>query len=276
MKIKKRSQIFKDLLYPGDEEVLNKNVLDSLIYYRSDEIVNPYAIIVPASNYKYSLGNYGSSYSQIIGERIDTVVIIAPVCKMAFDGIVLPEYSCYEFFSNIIEIDKEARNFLLKYDKKYIYIDDKAHEVASGVELQLPFLFSIFKNNIKILPVIIGMLNTKLTTVLSKAFFEMQNKLRKRFFYIVATNFNTELTIDKANESNENLINCLKSFDADTLSAKLLMNQIVADGGAGLVSIIRLGELINKKNVNILKISNNVDNYNDIIKFETYFSIIFW
>lgn len=271
-----RKQIFKSLLYSDNYEKLKKDVLDSLIYYRDDSVKEPYGLITPASDYKSALNTYGASYSQIIGEKYDTIVIIAPVYKMAFDGIALPSYDSYEFFNDFFFVDKDAINFLIKYNKEYININDKAHEIAYGVELQLPFLHSIFKNGVKIVPIIVGILNTKLTLLLSKALFEMQQKIKKHFFYVVSTNLNKDIDLLKAKQSCNELKNSFELFNSDYLSERLSMGQIVSDCSAGIVTLMRLGELLNKKNATVLNIANNVDNNEDASKLESYVSAIFW
>ncbi|MBN2544623.1 MAG: AmmeMemoRadiSam system protein B [Spirochaetes bacterium] len=274
--LKVRPLSYNGVLYPDDSKKLDEYLSNSLTHYREESVKNPYAMIVPYANYKYAKDVYGISYSQIIGESIDTVVIIAPVHKIAFEGIILPDYDLFNTPFGEMEVDKESAKFLNKYNSQYIYYDKKYHLQESGIEMQLPYIHFIFKNKVKILPIIIGISNTKITIMLSKALFELNKKIKRNFFIITAANLSKDLKYDEVIRYDENFKNALLSFNADFFSEQLAMNQIIAYGGAGVISILRYGELLNRKNVKVLKLFNTSDILDDKLKVSGYISAVFW
>jgi len=273
---KVRPLSFQGVLYPDDINKLNEYLTGSLVHYSEESVKNPYGMIAPYANYKYAKDVYGMSYSQVIGESIDTIIIIAPVHKIAFEGIILPEYDAFKTPFGELEVDKDACKILNKYNSEYIYFDKKYHLQESSIECQLPYIHFIFKNKIKILPVIVGISNTKITIMLSKALNELNKKLKKNFFIITAANLSKDLKYEEAGKYDENFKNALLTFNPDFFSEQLAMNQIMVNGGAGIISLLRYGELLNRKNVKVLKSFNTADIKNDKLKVDSFISAIFW
>jgi len=274
--LKVRPLSYQGVLYPDDNKKLNEYLTGTLVHYREESVKNPYGMIAPYANYKYAKEIYGMSYSQIIGESIDTIIIIAPVHKIAFEGIILPDYDVFNTPFGELEVDKDACKFLNKYNPEYIYFDKKYHLQESCIELQLPYIHFIFKNKVKIVPIIVGISNTKITIMLSKALYELNKKLKKNFFIITITNLCKDLKYEEVLKYDENFKNALLTFNPDFFSEQLAMNQIMAHGGAGIISILRYGELLNRKNVKVLKLFNTADINDDRLKVDGFISAIFW
>jgi MEMO1 family protein len=160
-----RAPIAYKEFYPENKDDLSTLVIDSLKKFSKNEAMSPSAIIAPSASYKIALDAYASSYSKIINEKYNTVIIISPIHKIAFPYIALSEKEYFKTALGDLYIDKDASKIIKNFDKEYIKYNDKYHETEHSIELQLPFISAILGNNVKILPIIMGEQNTKFTKI---------------------------------------------------------------------------------------------------------------
>jgi|GEM_PF-1335648 len=263
-------------IYPADKDQLKKMVDDALKSFAENKVDYPFALITPYGSYKYALQAYGASYSQIINERYDTIVILSPVHKIAFPGIALSDKDYFANPLGDVEIDKEANNLLIKYNNEFIFHNNKYHDLEYSIEAQLPFINSIFNKKIKILPVIIGETNTKFTMILSGALKNLIEETKKKYLFVAVTNLSSNIKYEEAVKMDNDFVNTLLCFNPDHLAEQLAMKQIMAFGGGGVITILRLAKLLNIKNIRILRLVNSGDITGEKLKVEGYLSSVLW
>lgn len=275
-KFKIRPCIMAGIQYPKDKENLEKMISSSFTENMTKVTKSPLAIITPYGNYKLALKAYANSYSQIKGEKYDTAIIISPIHKIAYHGIALTESENFSCPLGDLSVDKEANSFMAKYNKESIFYGEKYHRQEHSIEMQLPYLVHLFKNKINILPIIIGESNTKYTILLANAIKKMIDKFDKKFILIIPTILSSNVKYDEAVDTDGRFVSFLFQFNPDHLSEELAMSQIKASGGGGIVTLLRLAQLLNRTSLNILQLYNSGDATGEKLKVEGYISAVIY
>jgi len=272
----RRPTIIDGFFYPDNKEALETQVKSSLTAFGVEKSDRPFGIITPFASYIYASQIFAASYSQIINEEYDTIVIISPIHKMAFPGIALSESDCFNNPLGDLYIDKEANEFLAKYNSEYFFYGEKYHLQEHSIEVQLPYISTIFQKRVKILPLIMGETNTKFTTLFSKGLFSMIQETKKRYLFVITTDLSHDLKYDQAVSMDNKLVEVLKTMNPDRFSEQLALKQIEAFGGGGIIVMLRLAEMLGGKRVKILKQINSGDITFEKYKVEGYLSAVIY
>jgi len=271
MEVLKRPTIVDGFFYPDNKESLARLVKSSLSVYGNTVKIPPkLGIIVPYASYIYASQVFAASYSQIIGQQYDTVIIISPIHKMAFPGIALTESDCFESLLGDLNVDKEANEELINFNSEFITYGEKYHLFEHSIEVQLPYISTVLGNNVKILPVILGETNTKFTIMLAKALYSLLQNKNKKYLIIITTNLSHDVKYEKAVEKDKRFVDIISLMDADHFAEQLALNQIEAYGGGGVISLLRLANMLNMDKINIIKQMNSGDITNEKYKVEGY------
>ena len=271
-----RNPVISGSYYPSEKKELEAYLKVLFEKHFLPKIGSPFALIAPAETYTYTGELYANAYSQIMDEQIDTVIIISPKHKLAFQGIALSDSDAFSTPMGEIAVDAESSKYLNKFNPEFIIFEDKHHENEHSIEAQLPFIQHVLGNNVKILPVIIGETNTKFTIMLANALNSLINKSKKRFLIVIATNLSASLKYEIAKAKDEKFMQILLNLNADYLAEQLALGEIQAFGGGGIIALLRLMETLEIKNIRVLKAFNSGDLNNEKNKVDGYFSAIAW
>jgi MEMO1 family protein len=143
--------------YPENEAALSDAVTNFLKRAVSEELPDITGLVCPHAGYIYSGQVAAYSYKQVGKRKYDSVIIIAPSHSEYFDFNSVFEGRGYRTPLGIAEVDTERAERLagnVKY-KNYIRLSDFGHRREHSLEVQLPFLQTVFKN-LKIVPVVMG------------------------------------------------------------------------------------------------------------------------
>ena len=269
-----RPMTMSGTFYYKEKDRLEEFIANSLQNTGVEKKGRPFAVITPDANYTLAGNIYGASYSLVAGEHYDTVIIMMPLHRQDFRGLGLISSKSFETPFGNVEVDLEANEFLRNFSGDFI--DGQAyHEKEYSAELQLPYLMKTLSGDFKILPVIVGRANTRYTILLSKAVNALLANPDKKFLIVVPTNLNSEFPLEKTIERDKMFIKLLRENNAENLSQQLALEQISADGTGGIVSLLRLNELMgNSHNVEPLKYATSDEVTKDPSKVESYISAV--
>ena len=95
------------------------------------------------------------------------IFIFAPAHRVGFEGITLSSFDEWKTPLGNIQINQKINNELeANFGAKFF---DKAHEKEHAIEIQLPAIQTIFGENIKIIPIVVGDENPeKITEIISE------------------------------------------------------------------------------------------------------------
>jgi len=201
--------------YPNDKLTLERDL--SLFLENSPQVEVPRPIkglIVPHGIYSYAGGVAARAYTQIINQKYDVVVLLAPVHEETFDFISIYSGLAMQTPLGKIEVDRD-----LAEEIHFVYPDIQLSEngFSEGeiaIELQLPFLKWTL-NNPRIVPIAIGKQTAEITEILVNI---LGKVLQGRSFLIIATtDLSQNLSQEKARVMDELAVESMEKFDADQL-----------------------------------------------------------
>lgn len=112
------------------------------------------ALILPHAGYQYSGPVAACGYKKLIGQKIDTVILIGNSHQAEFPGAVIRPAGFYQTPLGEVEIDSVLASAIISENSNFIFremVDAGEH----SLEVQLPFLQKTIKN-FKIVPILLG------------------------------------------------------------------------------------------------------------------------
>jgi len=113
------------------------------------------ALIVPDSNLQRGGPAAATAYKLLEDRVYDTVIIIAPSHDGTFERLSICSINRYHSPLGDVAINDRLRNELCDEDDD-IFIDDQGHYHTEGVDVQLPFLQQVLKEEFDVVPVVMG------------------------------------------------------------------------------------------------------------------------
>ena len=150
-----REPVVAGTFYPGSKDELSAMV-DKYLLETESLKVGKYvrALIVPHAGYQFSGWVAAYGYKTLIGQDIDTVILIGPSHPEYFEGASVYASGYYKTPLGNVEIDKELAKKIIDSHEK-ISFRESAHSQEHSLEVQLPFLQKVLGDP-KIVPIIIG------------------------------------------------------------------------------------------------------------------------
>lgn len=111
------------------------------------------AIIVPHAGYIYSGSTAAHAYAAVKDAGIKRVVLFGPAHRVAFHGMALPDSEAFATPLGEVPLDREGMQ--LVQTLSHVGVNDAAHALEHSLEVQLPFLQTVFEE-IKLIPLCIG------------------------------------------------------------------------------------------------------------------------
>lgn len=141
--------------YPGNEQVLNRDLDALLAQAQPARGALPKALIVPHAGYIYSGPIAANAYRRIAAARgqITRVVLLGPAHRVAVRGLALPKATAFATPLGLVEIDQSACNEILNLTQ--VVQSNDAHALEHSLEVQLPFLQKVL-SNFKLVPLVVG------------------------------------------------------------------------------------------------------------------------
>ncbi len=111
-----------------------------------------FALISPHAGYAYSGFTAANSYKQIMGNKYDAVIVIAPSHREMFYGVSVFDGDGYETPLGVVPVEKTIAKAIVNNNDKIRFSTDGHHDEHS-LEIQLPFL-QMAVPDLKIVPIV--------------------------------------------------------------------------------------------------------------------------
>ena len=145
--------------YPDDKNELKKQIGGFLDNVNSESYPNLRAIIVPHAGIVYSGQTAAYAFRKLKDKKIKKVILIGPAHHEYLNKFGLSHSDIWETPLGDIEIDMEKVNEL-ENSPEFIFTDSAINQEHS-LEIQLPFLQTILKNDWQLIPIIAGQVDEK-------------------------------------------------------------------------------------------------------------------
>jgi len=169
-----RKPIASDRFYSGDPEKLKEHIEGFLSNNKNS---NAKIAIVPHAGYVYGGKCMGDAYSELKGD-CDTIILLGPnhankepIINFSFQNFLTPLGKTNIDLDLATHILSQSKVFGLNAEE-----NEKAHEKEHSLEVQLPFIQTLFPNT-KIVPIIFGNLSFEESLKLSRIiYYASRNK----------------------------------------------------------------------------------------------------
>jgi AmmeMemoRadiSam system protein B len=232
-------------------------------------------LVSPHAGYIYSGQVAACSFKQVEGKKYESVIIIAPSHSEYFDFNSVFNGRAYRTPLGIVEVDTERAERLAGNGtyKNHIRLSDSGHWREHSLEVQLPFLQTIFEN-LKIVPVVMGRQDKKNIESLGNAIgatFKGENIL------VVAStdlshyhNYNTAAALDAL------VIDYINSFDPIRFADAVTSEEVEMCGGGPVAAAMIASGMLGANSSKVLCYKNSGDTSGDKSAVVGYLSAAFY
>ena len=155
MNISLRSPAVAGLFYPGSAAELAHDVERMLSSAHRQTSLPAKAIIVPHAGYIYSGPVAASLYASLASQQdsVRRIVLLGPTHRVALNGLALPSCQAFSTPLGTVPLDQVAMDRLQTLPQ--VVVNDAAHAQEHALEVQLPFLQSVFRD-FSLVPLAVG------------------------------------------------------------------------------------------------------------------------
>jgi len=249
--------------YPENKEILSGEIEEFLSNVEESDIKGRIlAIIVPHAGYRYSGSIAAHSFKELQGRKVNSVIIICNAHSGYFSGIAIDGSDAWQTPLGLIKLDKKLSDKLVKGDERIKY-NSSVYKDDHTIEVQLPFLQTVLKDNFKIVPILFGNTNPDSYKKLSQL---LDRHLHKDDLIVISTDMSHYPRYKDANNIDRGTLEIIKRRDISELERyiKYIENQDVPGertllcGVDGVKAIMELCNLRDAK-IEVLKYANSGD-----------------
>jgi AmmeMemoRadiSam system protein B len=261
--------------YPGDAGALS-GMVEKFLENAVDEALPDIAgLVCPHAGYIYSGQLAACSYKQVEQRKYESVIIIAPSHSDYFDFNSVFDGRSYRTPLGIVEVDTERSERLAgnAVYKNSVKLSDFGHRREHSLEVQLPFLQTIF-DNLKIVPVVMGVQDKKNIESLGNAIGET---FKGENILIVAStdlshfhDYNTATVIDGS------VIGYINSFDSMRFTDAVASDVVEMCGGGPVAAAMIASGMLGANSSKVLCYKNSGDTSGDKSSVVGYLSAAFY
>lgn len=261
-----------DAFYPGDPDILNKEIEELLNKSETVELNGEIkALVSPHAGYMYSGLVAAVGYKLLAGRAFSVVAIISPSHKEYFSGISVFNGKGYATPLGIVPVASELANKLIEQNPRIIS-SWAGHREEHALEVQLPFLQKSL-TNFSIIPIVMGQQDYDTCNILGNA---LALVLREVPALIVASSdlshyypYSEAVKIDKAS------IDLVESFNETDFMDALEKGISQACGGGPIAAAMVASKKEGANNAKMLCYKNSGDVTGDHAAVVGYLSAAF-
>ncbi len=231
-----------------------------------------YGIISPHAGYIYSGAVAANGYYETSSMNFDRVVIIGPNHYGIGTGLATVRDGIWETPLGQVEIDTELASRISE-NSGILDFDDLAHSRDHCLEVQLPFLQYIKKNQFKLVPIIMIMQDKVTASEIGESIADSTRALNA--LLIASSDFTHYEPNSEAHRKDRELIEAILSLDISIFYTTLERLNVSACGYGAIASIMTAAKALGATKGELLRYATSGDIIGDTNNVVGYASIIF-
>lgn len=250
--MKIRHQQVAGYFYPAEKDKLQSDILVMLQNAKQEKSFQKiFGIVTPHAGYIYSGKTAAYAYNLLKDKSYKTVIVISPSHAEYFPGICIYDGEAYETPLGLVEIDQQMVGKLVE-NSKNIFRGIHGHRKEHALEVQIPFLQSVFKD-FKIVPMVMGDQGKMYVDELAEKISKVVNDETLVVASSDMSHFYSSEEADRLDSVVEKRIN---DFDFEQLLRDLDDHKCEACGGGPIAVMMKAASL---KNINKSFVINRSD-----------------
>lgn len=280
-KILKREPAVAGQFYPEKKEDLERIIDEYLEKADPPETEGEIlALILPHAGYQFSGKVAAFGFKKLVGENIDTVILIGNSHYYQFDGISIFPEGFWETPLGKVKVDFDLAQEIKKESEK-IFFDQNYHQKEHSLEVQIPFLQKVLKD-FKILPILLGNKNPKDYQILAEAI--SKNIKEKNVLLIASSDLSHYPNYEDAKFVDQKVIDAILNGDVENFEKEILSLQKMkienaltfACGQDSIKTVMLVAKKLGAKEIKLLKYANSGEVSGDLSKVVGYSAIGFF
>ncbi len=171
--------------YPGSEVKLKQLIKECLKNVKTPKYPNVIALLLPHAGYQYSGPTAAAGLAAVTGKKYKRVIILGPSHSVAMRDIIsIPQYDAYKTPLGETKLDLDFIKKLRKH--KFVKTVPQAHTNEHSVQIELPLLQYILKNQFKLVPIVVGQLTSEGAANIATA---IKSQLDDQTLVVVSSDF---------------------------------------------------------------------------------------
>ena len=231
-----------------------------------------YGIVSPHAGYVYSGAVAANGFYEVSSMEFDNVVMIGPNHYGIGSGVAMMHNGTWETPLGQIEINPSLALEISK-NSRIIDFDDFAHSRDHCLEVQIPFLQYIKKNEFKIVPIVLIMQDRETASEIGKSIAE--STANTNTLLIASSDFTHYESNNEAYRKDGELIKAILSLDISKFYAVLEELVVSACGYGAIASIMKAVKELGATKGELLKYATSGNITGDMSAVVGYSSIIF-
>ncbi len=204
-------------------------------------------LIAPHAGYVYSGRTAAAAYARVMGTPVETVVILAPSHRVAFEGLSVWPDGGFETPLGVARVDEALAREIAKAAGAGFRADAFAEEHA--VEVQVPFIQRALPGA-SIVPVVMGLPARENIRALAAAL--AKACLGKKVLVVASTDLSHYLPKARAEAADAATAELIRGLRVDTIIRKVEAGENIMCGGGGVAALLLLAEKAGRPSVEIL------------------------
>jgi len=237
-------------------------------------------LIVPHAGYQFSGQVAAAGFKEIIGEEIDTVILVGNSHRERFDGISVYPEGAFMTPLGTVEIDSALATALTKSDPR-IRPYKQAHVEEHSLEVELPFLQEAL-TGFKIVPILFGNSSEDDYKILADAI--VKNIKGKNIIVVASSDLSHYPSYSDAVYSDNKVIKSILTGNPQNfketireIERKKLPNEVTcACGDTSIMTLMEVEKILGAKEIKLLSSANSGDVSGDKNRVVGYASIGFF
>ena len=281
--LKSRAPAVSGIFYPSDPVELRKTIEQSFLdrNFGPGAVAPPthkhskiYGIVSPHAGYAYSGSVAANGYQQIFSMNHETIIITGPNHYGIGSGVATMRETVWKTPMGGVKVNTEFVDSISK--DSIIDVDDFSHSRDHCLEVQLPFLQYVKKNdNFRIVPIILMWQDIDTAKVVGKMISQTIKSEGTNALVIASSDFTHYEPNEDAHKKDQELINAILSLDVSLFYDILQRFDISACGYGAIASAMITAKELGATRGELLKYATSGDITGDTSSVVGYASIIF-
>ncbi len=236
-----RAPVVAGMFYPGSAEELKRNVENYLINAPdiSIKLKKLYGIIAPHAGYVYSGCVAAVGYKLLHKYPSPNVVVIAPSHREYFKGVSVYSGGAFETPLGKVLVSDEICDAITERGGA-IERSMAGHEEEHSLEVQLPFLQTIFPDGFNLIPVVIGANRISMIHEFAQALKKVAEKYE--FVLVASSDLSHYYPYNVAVRKDENLIALLEEYKMEELEEGYEDQSLEACGLGPILALMKYAQ----------------------------------
>jgi MEMO1 family protein len=250
-----RKPVWAGQFYEGDKARLSAQIDAFLAEAAPAPIAGEIrALIVPHAGYVYSGRVAAFGYKLILGRDYETVVILGPSHRVAFEGASIWPDGVFETPLGPAAVDAEAARILARSGG--FRFNAEAHAEEHSIEVQVPWIRKCLPKA-RIVPIVMGSPDEATVRSLAAALAELART--KKILVVASTDMSHFLTRKDANALDRETAEMVRALKTDALARGAERRDNRLCGAAPVLAALAFAQKVGPAKVEILKYADSAE-----------------